>query len=367
MAGAHADALRRLPGVEVAAIAGHNEDRARAVAQAYGIPKAYGDPFALIMDRNIQAIHNCMYNDLHFGLNKAALEAGKHVLSEKPLALNSGETAQLVKAVERSELVAAVNFAYRYYPMVQQMAAMIRDGSVGPLHLAFGEYLQDWLLHRSDYNWRVDPARGGPYRALADIGSHWCDLAQYVTGQRITHVCGQKIIVHGTRRQPDVQPSTFESNPPRQGKDTPVMTEDVATALVRFEGGAAGIFVVSQVSAGHKNGLVIELNGASGALRWNQEEPERLWVGRRDGANEILLKDPNVLSDRAREFAHYPGGHPEGYPDSFRNLFADVYEHIADRRAPARFPTFHEAHRITRLVEAIGASNEEGSWIEVKT
>jgi len=366
MGGAHVEALRRLPGVHVVAIAGRTEERGRTSARALDIPRAYGDPYALIADPEVDVVHNCLPNHLHLPLNMAALAAGKHVISEKPLALNSRETATLVEFAEHSGLVTAVNFAYRYYPLVQHMRAMIQGGALGTVYLVRGAYLQDWLLSRRDYNWRVDPDRGGPYRALGDIGSHWCDLVQYVTGRRITHVCAQSVIVHKTRPRPPAEAITFQAASPGAGIEVPVVTEDAATVLIRFAGGSAGLFVVSQVSAGHKNGLTLEIDCAEGALRWNQEQPEELWIGHRDRPNEILPKDPALLNERARAFAHYPGGHPEGYPDGIKNLFANVYAHITDRSVPAEFPTFHEAHEIVRLIEAVGVSNQEGGWIEAK-
>ena len=232
MGKAHVEALRRLPGVQVVAIAGHTEERSRASARALDIPRAYGDPHALTADSEVDVVHNCLPNHLHLPLNTAALAAGKHVVSEKPLALNSGETATLVEFAQRSGLVTAVNFAYRYYPLVQHARAVIQEGALGAVYLVHGAYLQDWLLSPRDYNWRVDPERGGPYRALGDIGSHWCDLAQYVTGRRITHVCAQSLIAHKTRLRPRAEAVTFQAADRGGGTEEPVVTEDAATVLL---------------------------------------------------------------------------------------------------------------------------------------
>ena len=366
MGAAHVEALRRVPGVEVVAVASGREARARALAEAWRIPKVCRDPYDVIGDPDVDVVHNCTPNDLHLPLNSAALEAGKHVLSEKPLARNSAETAALVEIAEESGLVAAVNHCYRYYPLVQHARRTVQRGALGRVYLVHGAYLQDWLLYRSDYNWRVDPARGGPSRALGDIGTHWCDLVQHITGRRITEVCAQKAIIHPTRLKPTAEAETFRSADQREAAEVPVVTEDFAAVLVRFEDGVRGMFAVSQVSAGHKNGLVVEIDCAEGALRWEQEDPNRLWIGRRNRANEILAKDPSLVEDRARQYAHYPGGHPEGYPDGFRNLFANVYAHIADRGVPPEFPTFRESHHLMMLIEAIETSDREGRWVEVE-
>jgi predicted dehydrogenase len=378
MGAAHVEALRRVPGVEVVAIASGREARACALAEAWRIPKVCRDPYDLIGDHDVDVVHNCTPNDLHLPLNRAALEAGKHVLSEKPLARNSAETAALVEIAERRGLVAAVNHSYRYYPLVQHARRTIQSGTLGRVYLVHGAYLQDWLLYRSDYNWRVEPERGGPSRVLGDIGTHWCDLAQHITGRRITEVCAQKAIVHPTRLKPATEADTARSADPRQAEaeiarptdqrdaiEVPVVTEDFAAVLARFEDGARGMFAVSQVSAGHKNGLVVEIDCAEGALRWEQEDANHLWIGRRNRPNEILEKDPSLIEEQARPYARYPGGHPEGYPDGFRNLFANVYAHIADRGIPPEFPTFRESHQVMKVIEAIATSDREGRWVEV--
>ncbi len=365
MGEAHLEALRRLPEVEVVAVAASRPDKAEAFARAHRVSQVHADALALVADPDVEVIHNCTPNHLHFPLNKAALEAGKHVLSEKPLALDSQETGLLAELAGRSGLVAAVNHCYRYYPLVEHMRGMVQSGALGRVHLVHGVYLQDWLLFKQDYNWRIDPARGGALRALGDIGSHWCDLAQHVTGRRITDVCAEKATIHDTRLRPTTEVATFARVDPRDAVEVPVTTEDYAAALIRFEDGVRGFFAISQVSAGHKNGLTLEIDCAEGSLYWQQENPNVLRIGRRDRPNEVLEKDPALEKDRTRRYAHYPGGHPEGYPDTFKNLFRNVYRHIADRSTPAEFPTFPEAHQITRLLEAVDASHREGRWVKV--
>lgn len=363
---AHIEALRRLPQVEVVAIASSTEERARVKAQTFDISKAYGRALDLIADPEIDVVHNCTPNHLHLPLNEAALLAGKHVLSEKPLAMNGRETAALVEAAARSRAVAAVNFNYRYYPMVQQARAMIQNGDLGEIYLIHGAYLQDWLLFKQDYNWRVDPEQGGEARALGDIGSHWCDLVQHVTGLHFTHVCADVATIHHTRYKPQEEARTFGAGDVRGAVEVPVRTEDYASVLVRFTDSVRGVFTVSQVSAGHKNGLTFEVNGAQGSLRWSQEEPELLWIGRRGRPSEVLQKDPSLLDPGARRYAHFPAGHGEAYPDGIKNLFANVYRYISDRSRVPEFPTFLEAHRTTRVTEAILQSAREGRWIKIE-
>ncbi len=365
MGDAHLEALRRLPEVEVVAVAASRPEKAEAFARTRRVPRAHADALALIADQEVDVVHNCTPNHLHLTFNTAALEAGKHVLSEKPLGLNSEETRALADLAAHTGRVAAVNHCYRYYPLVAQAREMVQRGSLGRVYLVHGAYLQDWLLYARDYNWRIDPARGGPLRALGDIGSHWCDLAQHVTGRRITHVCAEKATIHATRLKPAAEVATFQTGELRGALKVPVTTEDYAAVLLRFEDGVRGFFAVSQVSAGHKNGLTLEIDCADGAVRWEQEHPNVLWIGRRDRPNEVFAKDPGLLSTPARPYAHYPGGHPEGYPDAFKNLFRNVYRHIADPATPAEFPTFQQAHEITRLLEAIDTSHREGRWVAI--
>ncbi len=359
MGEAHLEALRRLPEVEVVAVAASRPEKADLFARTFQVPRAHRDALELIADPAVDVVHTCTPNHLHFPHSKAALEAGKHVLSEKPLALDSRETGALSEIATRSGLVAAVNHCYRYYPLVEHMREMVQNGVLGRVHLVHGVYLQDWLLFKEDYNWRIDPARGGALRALGDIGSHWCDLAQHVIGRRITEVCAEKATIHDTRLRPTTEVATFARVDPRDAVEVPVTTEDYAAALIRFDDSARGFFAISQVSAGHKNGLTLEIDCAEGSLRWEQEDPNRLWIGRRDRPSEMLEKDCS------RRYADYPGGHPEGYPDTFKNLFQNVYRHIADRSTPAEFPTFAQSHQVTRVLEAIDVSHREGRWVKV--
>lgn len=365
---AHVEALRRLGYVEVVALAERDAELARSKADALSIPRSYGDYRELLADDEVQVVHNCTPNHLHFQVNKDILAAGKHVVSEKPLAVNSEESRELVRLAEASGLVHAVNFNYRYMPLVQQARQMCQAaGDVGRILAVHGAYLQDWLLYETDWNWRLVPEVSGNSRAVADIGSHWCDLMQFVTGMKIVRVMADLVTVHPVRRRPKVEVESFAGKllKPEDMEDVPINTEDYASVLVEFDSGVHGVFTVSQVAAGWKNGLQFEVDGTQCALRWNQEQSNELWVGRRDGPNQIILKDPAVLYPAVREYSHYPGGHNEGYPDGPKNLFRNVYGFIAGQRPGGDFATFADGHRAVAICEAVLASSQEKRWVDV--
>ena len=369
MGEAHAEALRRVPGVEVTAVASHRQAHAGALAARWGVPFATDDWRAAVDRADVDVVHDCTPNDLHVEVNRAALEAGKHVVSEKPLTTTVQDAEALVRLAAETGLVAAVNFNYRFYPLVQHARALVESGDVGRVHVVHGQYVQDWLLRETDYNWRVEAPAGGASRAFADIGSHWCDLVQFVTGQRITSVCADLFTVHGTRQKPTRAAETFQSGG-GETESVAVGTEDGATVLLRFEGGARGALTVSQVSAGRKNAQAFEVDGSRCALAWNQERPDELWIGHRDRPNETLVKDPGLLAEAARPYAHYPGGHPEGYPVGFKNHFLAVYRavraHAEGRPAEPDFPTFADGLRAARLTDAVLESARRGAWVDVE-
>jgi predicted dehydrogenase len=372
MGAAHIDALRRVPGVQIVALASVDAPRARQLATQFGIPHVFEDWRALLGRDDVHAVHNCTPNDLHFEVNRALLQAGKHVLSEKPLTITAAESAELVRLARAAGVVTAVNFNYRGYPLVQQARAMVARGDLGDLFLVHGHYLQDWLLHDTDYNWRLESRVSGASRAVADIGSHWCDLAQFVTGRKITAVFAHLFRAHETRKKPRQAVETYkgkEQGAPEEYDEVAIDTEDGAFVLVEFAGGLRGSLTVSQVSAGRKNRQWIEVDGSRSALAWDQEEPNHLWVGHRDRANEQLMKDPSLLDPGARGYAHYPGGHPEGYPEGPRNLFGNLYRYIAAGKVPGRdpadFPTFEDGDVEVRIVEAVLESHARQTWVPV--
>ncbi|WP_271753269.1 Gfo/Idh/MocA family protein [Cohnella sp. JJ-181] len=371
---AHIEAMRRLGFVEVVALAQNGEEKAREKAAKLGVPLAYGDYRELLLNPDIDAVHNCTPNHLHFEINKAIIAAGKHVLSEKPLAITSRESAELLRLARERGIVHGVHFNYRQFPMMKQLAQMVKQGEFGPIHLVHGGYLQDWLLFDTDFNWRLDQAAGGRSRAVADIGSHWCDTVQYVTGKRIAAVFADLRTIHPIRKKPVAGGVTFGLQ--TDGGETayeelPVITEDHASVLVRFEDGSKGSFTVSQVSAGRKNALSFELNGSRKSAHWKQEEPASLWIGHRDKPNEVLMADPSLFLEEARASIHHPGGHTEGWPDSLKNMMLQYYTFIRDGKDPSKdtpsFATFEDGHLSMCITEAILQSHEEERWINITT
>ncbi len=366
---AHIEAVRRLGDVEVVALAASSQEHAEQKARALTVPRAYGDWRDLVADKDVQVVHNTAPNYLHFEINKAVIGERKHLLSEKPLGLNAHETHTMLRAARAAKIVHGVCFNYRAYPMTQEMKARVAAGVLGDVRLIHGYYFQDWLMYDSDYNWRVDATRGGPSQAVADIGSHWCDLAQFVTGRNIKSLCADINAFITARRRPVGEIETFATGATGQTEFMRVGGEDYASVLLEFENGARGSFVVSQISGGHKNDLALEVNGTQASLRWEQENPEQLWVGQRNSANALLLKSPNLLSDSARAWANYPGGHIEGYPDGFKNLVAHFYAFIRDgrdpQRDPADFPTFEAGHYAALVVDAILESAKTRGWVEI--
>lgn len=369
---AHVEALRRIAGVDIVALGSNEPERARELAGRYGIPKVYDSWQTLVGDPEIEVVHNCTPNNLHFVINRAAILAGKHIISEKPLTLNSRESAELLRLVRKQGVVHAINFNYRFYPLIQHARAMVKNGELGSVYLTHGHYLQDWLYYDTDYNWRLEPKISGASRAVADIGSHWCDLVQFITGLRITRVCAELTTIHTTRKKPEKALHTFKGK--MQGKadrhtSIPITTEDAGIVMLEFDNGSRGVVTVSQVSAGRKNREWFEIDGSKLALSWDQEDPNQLWVGHRDRPNEVIIKDPSLLAETARRYAHYPGGHPEGYPDGPKNLFMDVYEFIRERKNPHKdtpsFPTFDDGHRENLIVEAVLRSNRTRRWVPV--
>jgi predicted dehydrogenase len=249
---------------------------------------------------------------------------------------------------------------------------MVQQGDLGDIILLHGHYLQDWLYYPTDYNWRLEPRLSGASRAVADIGTHWCDLVQFITGLKIAAVCANLKTVHPRRVKPEQKVDTFagRGKHPARTSTVPISTEDTGTILLEFDNGAPGALTVSQVSAGRKNHEWFEIDGTKSAIAWDQEEPNKLWVGRREKSNEVVLKDPSLLHDGARFYVHYPGGHPEGYPDGLKNVFLSFYTYLqegGDRsKKPPPFPTFADGHWENRVVEAVLTSNRKRGWVRVR-
>jgi predicted dehydrogenase len=277
----HIDAVRRLGFVDVVGIAASSEASARRKAEALGVPKAYGSYQALIADPHVHVVHNTTPNYLHVPVILEALAQRKHVISDKPLAMNRADARRLLQAADEAGVVHAVTFNYRGNPLVQQARAMIADGELGPVHFIHGAYLQDWLLEETDFSWRLEPEKGGESSAVADIGSHWCDVVQHVTGQRIVEVLADLTTVVGTRLKPPASTEAFARSTGERREPVEMHAEDLASILLRFDGGAKGAVSVGQVCAGHKNGLWFEANGRRASLKLDQERQNELWIGRR--------------------------------------------------------------------------------------
>jgi len=368
----HVDAVRRLGFVDVIAVAGTSETSATAKAEALGARKAYGGFEALLDDPDVEVVHNATPNYLHYPVLAAAIAKGKHVISDKPLAMTAAEAKKLLDQATRSGIVHAVTFNYRGNPMVQQARHAVARGDIGRPHFLHGYYLQDWLIKDTDYSWRLDPEKGGPSSAIGDIGSHWCDLVQHITRLRITQVLADLTTVIPTRKKPKWSRDAFVASDAGSDFDLVDMRiDDLASVLVRFENGAKGVFSVGQVCAGHKNDLVLEICGPLGSIRWRQEHQNELWIGRRDGPNQILQKDPSLMDSEPREYAHLPGGHQEAWADAFCNVMRDIYGFIAAGKSstdphPPAFATFEDGYRVNCIVEAIlDSARKGGRWTEV--
>jgi predicted dehydrogenase len=368
----HIDAVRRLGFVDVVGIAGSSEASAKKKAESLAVPKAYGSYDALLDDPAIHVVHNATPNYLHYPVNAAAIAKGKHVVSDKPLAMTAAEAKTLLDQANKAGIVHAVTFNYRGNPLVQQARHMIARGDIGRPYFLRGHYLQDWLLKDTDYSWRLEPDKGGSSSALGDIGSHWCDLAQHVSGLRITSVLADITTVIPKRKRPAGSREAFQAAGANDRFElVDITVEDLASVLVRFDNGAKGAFSVGQVCAGHKNDLVLEVCGATSSLVWRQEHQNELWIGHRDQGNEILAKDPALLDEGVRHYAHLPGGHQEAWADAFCNVMRDIYGFIADGRRPTdphppAFATFEDGYRANCIVEAILESAKRSAWTEVK-
>jgi len=365
----HIEAVRRLGYVDVVAIAGSSLASAERKAEQCGVDRAYASWSELIADPDIDVVHNTTPNHLHLPVSLAVLAAGKHVISDKPLALNAAECRLLCEAAAKAGVVNAVTFNYRGNPLVQQMRAMLREQAIGHPVFIHGHYVQDWMTDDHVYSWRSDPAKGGRSSALADIGSHWCDLAEHVTGARITSVLADLTTAVPTRYTTGDSAEAFAKSA-EQGSPVAVSGEDLATVLLRWSNGARGSLTVGQVMPGHKNDLQLEVSGRTGSLLWNQERQNELWLGSHDQPNRVLVKDPSLMLPEARRYAHLPGGHQEGWASAFSNIIADIYEWVRDGGNPGAqretVCTFAQAARTVNLVDHMLESHERGGvWVQV--
>jgi predicted dehydrogenase len=364
----HAEALRRI-GVEVVGLLDLTPELARASASRIGVTKVYNDLDELLKDDAVNVVHVASPNHAHYEQARRVIEAGKHVVCEKPLANTSKETAvlrDLSKA--RPKQAAAVNYNIRFYPFSHEMRDRVQKGDIGRVLSVVGSYTQDWLLYPEDYNWRVEPDGATNLRAVADIGTHWMDLAQFVVGQPISAVMADLATFHKERYKPLGKAETFGGSGGRANTQAvPITTDDYGAILLRMGDEVRGLYHVHQCTAGRKNRLYLEIAGTEGSLVWDSEMPDRLWVGRRKTFSNLIQRDPSSLCPEAAAISHYPGGHAEGFPDAFKQLALSVYRWIdAGGKDKPNFPTFDEGHHEVVLCEAIAKSAKDKAWVEAK-
>jgi predicted dehydrogenase len=366
----HIDAVRRLGDVEVVGIAGSSLASARRKCTELNVGNCYASYHELIADPRIQVVHNTTPNHMHLPVGLAALCAGKHIVSDKPLALTSADCALLREAANQAGVANVVTFNYRGNPLVQQMRQIVADGELGSLVFLHGHYLQDWMTDPHVYSWRMDPAKGATSSALADIGSHWCDLAEHVSGLRIDSVLADLATVVKVRYSDDTSSESFSKRGDELSRPVEIAAEDLGSVLLRFSNGAIGNLRVGQVLPGHKNDLQLEINGRTRSLRWNQESQNELWIGSHASPSSIMVKDPSLLGGQARQYAHLPAGHQESWSDAFRNVIGEAYAWVRAGGRPAARPAtvcdFAGGHRVACIVEAMLRSHEAGGvWTRV--
>jgi len=363
----HIDAIRRIGWVDIEAVVDSNYELAKEKAREYFVPKCYKGINKLLADKSISVIHNCTPNNMHFGISEKIINSGKHIFSEKPLAVNSKEGNRLVELVRRNtKIVAGVNFNYRMNPLVQEIKWRIKRGDIGKPILVHGSYLQDWLLYETDYNWRVESNLGGPSRCIADIGSHWIDLAQNILGDKIVEVCSDLVTVHKIRKRPKTQVETFAKAFNIEYEDRKIDTEDYGSVMFKMKSGIHGVFYASEVSPGRKCYFNIEIDGTKSSVYWNQEIADWMWVGNREKDNMLVMRNPNLMTEEAKMYTSLAAGHPEGWNDALKNNIYSFYKFIADGKEMYKdhcdFATFEEANCILKITEAILGSNRKRRW-----
>jgi len=362
----HLEAVQRVESVEATAIFGRNSQALKGLSSGFSVPKTTSDYREILQDSSVDAVHICTPNAQHFSMAKEALQAGKHVLCEKPLTTTVEEAEELVSLAAKQNLRNCVCHNLRYYPMVQQMRRLREAGELGEILVVQGTYSQDWLLHDTDWNWRVDASAAGASRCMGDIGSHFFDMAEHVTGLRVTSLCADLQTFHATRKQPKHSVETFANKlmGPEDYIETPVTTEDFGAVVYRMGNRTRGSMTASQVSAGRKNGLSVEIYGTKSSVAWNQERPDELWQGHRDTPNSISVKDPSLLLPGARGYADLPGGHSEGYDDTFKQVFRRFYRSIGESIAP-EYPEFVDGLRQMVILKSVLDSSKKHAWVDV--
>jgi predicted dehydrogenase len=363
----HVEQLRRLGNVEVVALTDSVD--AQKKADALFVPKGYADYREMIDSESLDCVHICTPNSTHFEIAMYALDHGVNVICEKPLATTRDEGEQLLAFAKEKGLIHAMNFNCRFYPMAYQMREMVKSGDLGDIFTIHGGYIQDWLFYDTDYNWRLETALSGKSRAFADIGSHWIDLVEFITGLRVTEVMADFETFHKTRKKPTKPIDTYSGMAlrPEDYVEVPIETEDYAAVLFHFDNGAHGVCNITQVFAGRKNQMLVSIAGSKSSLHWDSEALNEVWIGRRDRDNGQLVKDPSILAPKTRAVDSYPGGHVEGFADAFKQNFKQIYKAIETGDASGLdYATFVDGAREMQLCGAIVQSAKERRWVTVE-
>ncbi len=362
----HLEAIRRVGPVEVAALASRHPERARQLAARFSVARVEADYRKVLDDPAIDAVHICTANSQHFAMAHEALQAGKHVVCEKPLTTSVDTAQQLVTAAAAARRRDCLNHNLRYYPAVQHLRRLCETGELGEIRVVQGTYSQDWLLYDTDWNWRIEEGEGA-LRCMADIGTHWFDMVEHVTGQRVRSLSADLATFHETRKQPKGDVETFGGKTLQPGEyhEVPVTTDDYGGVLFRLGERARGVMNVSQVSAGRKNRLSIEVYGTRSGAAWDQENPNELWLGHRNANNQLLLRDPSLLLPGAESFAELPGGHAEGYGDTFKQVFRRFYASLEADNESVEYPRFADGLRQMTILQAVLDSHRERRWVDV--
>jgi len=365
----HIETINRIGGVKVTAVADANRDLAEKTAGRFDIEKVYGNYREILQDPEIDVIHNCTPSKYHYEINSAAIKAGKHILAEKPLAINYKEAVDLTEQADKKGLITGVNFCYRYYPVVQEMARRIRNLEAGNIRMATGTWFQDWLFYSTDYSWRLEKSESGESNISADLGSHWLDLIQFVTGLKITKVFADFSTIIPIRQKPSSQILAFETSSTDNSVDVKIELEEYSSILFRLENNAPGSFTTCQACAGRKSDTEFQIYGDKCSFSWDHREATKLWIGHRDKANEILIESPSLLGSESAHYASVPGGHPLGYLDAEYNLFNDFYSVIKNGETHEERkwrPTFETGAEEMNILDSIVKSNKKKQWIDVK-
>ena len=361
----HTQALRRL-GVQVQGVLGSSQERGEARAAEIGVPHAYATLEDLLSDDAVDVVHVTSPNHAHYAQVKAILQAGKHVICEKPLAMTSAESAEMVEIARASGKVAAVCYNIRFYPLNQQAHGMVRAGDLGDIRFVTGHYHQDWLAKPTDWNWRLVAEEGGALRSVGDFGTHWVDLTSFVTGLKAEAVMAELATFIPEREKPVGPVETF-STAAGQTETVEINTDDAAMIVIRFEGGARGVMSTSQINMGRKNSLQWDVAGAKASAAWDSETPDHLFIGHRDGPNQTLMRDFTLMNDTGVAAATLPPGHVEGFADSFFNFFRAVYADVdaGGRQDSSTWATFDDGHYEMRFCDAVGLSARENRWVRL--